>query len=223
MRPALAATANGKRATVRPERGCGRPRTKRVCRPVIDVEFEVSLRPIAHDPITKRVRMHASTSRYTDDRKRRRRRSRAAPVMASACAALHGDVARGPKSNLACAAERIAEYASARSVNQKGARIPHVVQPTAGTHVPATIHSAHACKVTSDGPFMPRRPRWSERQSRESHVSADAPAWESLIARWMPTTMAADTSTTFIASDRYGQPFPGGGSSFAWRRRRRAT
>eukprot|EP00965_Chrysotila_dentata_P137482 4547419-Pleurochrysis_carterae.AAC.2 len=129
--------------------------------------------------------------------------------MASVRAALHGDVARDPKSNLACAAERIAEYASACSVNQKGARIPHVVQPTARTHVPATIHLAHARKVTSDRPFMPRRPSWSERQSSELHVSADAPAWESFIARWMPTTMAADTRTTFIASDRYGQPFPG--------------
>eukprot|EP00965_Chrysotila_dentata_P092333 3047458-Pleurochrysis_carterae.AAC.1 len=61
----------------------------------------------------------------------------------------------------------------------------------------------------SDRPFMPRRPSWSERQSSELHVSADVPAWESPIARWKPTTMAADTRTTFIASDRYGQPFPG--------------
>eukprot|EP00965_Chrysotila_dentata_P106267 3509376-Pleurochrysis_carterae.AAC.2 len=90
MRQALIATANGKRARVMPARGCGRPRTKRVCKPVIDVGFEVSLRPIAHDPITKWVRMHASASRYTDDRRWRRRRSRAAPVMASMRAVARG-------------------------------------------------------------------------------------------------------------------------------------
>eukprot|EP00965_Chrysotila_dentata_P116263 3843894-Pleurochrysis_carterae.AAC.1 len=31
------------------------------------------------------------------------------------------------------------------------------------------------------------------------------------MARWMPTTMAADTNITFIASDRYGQPLPRAG------------
>eukprot|EP00965_Chrysotila_dentata_P116265 3843894-Pleurochrysis_carterae.AAC.3 len=52
MRTTQVARANGNRATARLESGCGRSRTKRLCRPFIDVGLEVSLRPITRDPIT---------------------------------------------------------------------------------------------------------------------------------------------------------------------------
>eukprot|EP00965_Chrysotila_dentata_P159818 5279533-Pleurochrysis_carterae.AAC.1 len=81
-----------------------------------------------------------------------------APFAASPRAARHMVGAFGVTSDSACAATRDAEHTKARSVIQKGARIPHLVQPTAMTHMIATIQPGNTCKGSSDGPFRPRWP-----------------------------------------------------------------